>query len=160
MLHLREFSATGQLQGAALHLAFPSALLPHVALDASGQGIRMYALTARGFLHCFSLPAAAPAPAPSRGGPAIVGQPARLSRLAGVSADNAMRSISLSAGARKPSCPATTLHACSLLRAMVLGWPSLLETSMALQAGTLTSALLAQYPVHVHVDRPPFQPSP
>lgn len=100
MLRLREFSAAGKLQGAALHLAFPSALLPAVALDASGQATRVYALTARGFLHCLSLPAAPPAGPPSRGPPAAgQGAPAT-SRLAGVTADDAMTAVSLSAGAR------------------------------------------------------------
>ena len=117
MLRLREFSGAGELQGAALHLAFPSALLPHAALDASGQAIRVYALTARGFLHCISLPAAPPAPPPSRGPAVAAGQQALLSRLAGVSADTAMTVVSLSAGA-KGALPAPTVipHVCSLLQ--------------------------------------------
>ena len=88
MLRLLEFSQGGHLQEAALQLVFPSALLPHVALDLSGSQPCLYAMTARGFLHAVSLPPQSSAP----------GQRAGLSRLAPVSPDSSITSTDLSTG--------------------------------------------------------------
>ncbi len=56
VLSLLEFSNTEPVRDGALQLIFPSALSPHVAVDVSGSQPRVYAVTARGFLHAISLP--------------------------------------------------------------------------------------------------------
>lgn len=99
MLRLLEVSQGEQLQGAALHIAFQSPVLPHVALDVSGLQPCIYALTARGFLHCIGLPGA---PAPSSSSRAAPGQQASLSQLASVRQDGIV-SVDLTAGACCPN---------------------------------------------------------
>lgn len=91
VLRLLEVSQGGQPQEAALQLVFPSAVLPHVALDISGPEPCLYAMTARGFLHAVILP----------GGPprsSSPGQRAGLSGLASVSPDSSITCADLSAG--------------------------------------------------------------
>ncbi len=51
-LHLRNFSTAAQPSRQDMTLAFPQALLPHVAVDMS----RVYAITHGGFLHSIQLP--------------------------------------------------------------------------------------------------------
>ena len=97
MLRLLEHSQGGQRQDTALQLAFQSPVLPHVALDVTGLQPCVYALTARGFLHCISLPAR-PVPSSSRAAP---GQQASVSQLASVQQDSIV-TVDLTAGAPPP----------------------------------------------------------
>lgn len=55
-LNLLEFSQREPVRGAALQLAFPSILSPHVALSLSGEQLCVYVVTARGSLHAINLP--------------------------------------------------------------------------------------------------------
>lgn len=54
VLKLKAHSHGGS-PGQALHLAFPSALQPHIALDTTGNEPELYAVTGRGYLHAISL---------------------------------------------------------------------------------------------------------
>ena len=120
VLSLLEFREAGQLQEAALQLAFPSRLLPHVALDISGPQPRLYAITARGILHAISLPGMQP-PASASRALAAHGQQQGGSQLAGVSADSSITSIDLSSGAcRHEPVPAAAL--CTVLALITECW--------------------------------------
>ena len=107
VLRLLDFSQGKQLQEGALQLAFHSPLLPHVALDVAGPQPCIYALTARGFLHCISL-SRGPAPSSSRAGP---GQQASVSQLSSIQQDSIV-SVDLTAGALSPY--AVVLYSCLL----------------------------------------------